>query len=112
MATVPISASKAPAPARRISAREADARFWARIGAATTLAASGVLLLSGKPRSGLALAAAGTVLAAWDQQEAVSECWRRLPAVLDEVQGILGKAQRAVDEFSTQGDKLRQALKK
>ena len=112
MATVPISASKAPAPARRISAREADARFWARIGAATTLAASGVLLLSGKPRTGLALAAAGTVLAAWDQQEAVSECWNRLPAVLDEVQGVLSKAQRAVDEVSAQGERLRQVLKK
>jgi 4-amino-4-deoxy-L-arabinose transferase-like glycosyltransferase len=112
MATVPIAAQQTPKPARKISARESDARFWARIGAASSLAAAGVLLMTGKSRTGLALAAAGTVLAAWDQQETVRECWRQLPVMLEEVQGVLGRAQKAVDDISFQGERIRKVLEK
>ena len=112
MATVPIDVPPTQKAARKLSAREKDARFWARIGAAGSLAAAGVLLMTGKSRTGLALAAAGTVLAAWDQQETVRDCWRQLPGMLEEVQGVLGRAQRAVDEISIQGERMRQALEK
>ncbi len=85
---------------------------WIRYAAAGTLAASGALLATGKRRAGLVTAITGTVLAMFDQQEAVSACWKALPGYLDEIQGLLGRAQTAVEDLSAQGQKLRRVLGK
>jgi hypothetical protein len=85
---------------------------WVRIAAAGTLAASGALLVAGKRRAGLLTAVTGTALVMLDQQEVVSKWWNALPAYLDEVQGVLGRAQAAVDDLSMQGEKLRRVLGK
>jgi hypothetical protein len=40
----------------------------------------------------------------------VSQWWNALPAYLEEMQGMLGRAQAAVDDLSVQGEKLRRVL--
>jgi hypothetical protein len=85
---------------------------WIRYAAAGTLAASGALLVSGHRRIGLIAALSGAALALMDQQDAVINCWNRLPEFLDDLQGTLSKTQAAVEDISNQSQKLRQALGK
>ena len=90
----------------------ANSTPWARYAAACTLAASGVLLVTGKRRAGLVTAVAGSVLAMLDQQEVVTAWWNAIPGYLDEIQGLLGRTQTAVEDLSAQGQKLRRVLGK
>ncbi len=83
---------------------------WVRIAAAGTLAASGVLLVAGKRRAGLVTAVSGAALALLDQPEVVSKWWNALPAYLEEMQGLLCRAQGAVEDLSVQGERLRRVL--
>ena len=100
--TKPVSeASEAPVT------RRADDINWIRYAAAGTLAAGGALLITGNRKAGLIAAATGAVLTMIDQQEVVSAWWNMLPGFLDEMQSTLGKAQVAVQDLSTQGQKLR-----
>ncbi|HKN20755.1 MAG TPA: hypothetical protein VJX73_05035 [Terracidiphilus sp.] len=93
-------------------ASEATSMSWIRIAAAGTLAASGALLVAGKRRAGLVTAVTGAALVMLDQQEVVSQWWNALPAYLDEIQGMLSRAQCAVEDLSVQGEKLRRVLGK
>jgi hypothetical protein len=88
----------------------AESTNWIRYAAAGTLAASGVLLVTGNKRLGLVIALSGAALALIDQQEAVRKCWDRLPEFLEDVQGLLGKTQAAVEDLSSQSQKLRKVL--
>jgi hypothetical protein len=72
-----------------------------------TLVAGGVLLLSGKRREGLLVAASGTALALLDQHEKLCSWWNALPGLIDNVQRVLGQVQGTVDELSIQREKLR-----
>lgn len=87
-----------------------DSKYWVRVAAAGALATSGVLLMAGKRRAGLAVAAAGTTLTILDQQDTVRTWWNRVPGYLEELQGILTRVQGAVDELSAQGERLRNIL--
>jgi hypothetical protein len=40
----------------------------------------------------------------------VSQWWNALPSCLEEMQGMLGRAQAAVEDLSVQGEKLRRVL--
>lgn len=93
-------------------AKGTNSRHWVGMVAAGTLAASGVLLVAGKRRAGLVTAVSGAALAMLDQPEAVSKWWNALPAYLEEMQGILGRAQTAVEDLTVQGQKLRRVLGK
>src|ERR1700722_8048 len=92
--------------------REEDASGtnWIRYAAAGTLAASGVLLVTGQRRIGLIAALSGAALALIDQQDVVRSCWDKLPEFLEDVQGLLSKTQSAVEDISSQSEKLRQVL--
>ena len=85
---------------------------WVRMAAAGTLAASGVLLIAGRRRAGLVTAMTGAALVMLDQREVVSEWWTAIPAYLEEMQGMVGRAQAAVDDLSEQGEKLLRVLGK
>jgi hypothetical protein len=85
---------------------------WLLYTAAGTLVASGVLLVTGNRRAGLAVAATGAALAMLDQQETVKACWEALPGYLNEIQGILARVQGTVEEVAAQGAKLRAMLGK
>lgn len=90
----------------------ADSTNWIRIAAASTLAASGALLVTGNRRAGLLAAVTGSALALIDQQDAVRAWWDALPTYLEEIDEILGRAQTAVEDLSAQGQKLRRAFAK
>ena len=94
------------------SEEDASSTNWIRYAAAGTLAASGVLLVTGQRRIGLITALSGAALALIDQQDAVRSCWDRLPEFLEDLQGLLSKTQSAVEDISSQSEKLRQVLSK
>jgi hypothetical protein len=52
----------------------------------------------------------GAALALIDQQDVVRTCWDKLPEFLEDVQGLLSKTQSAVEDISSQSEKLRQVL--
>ncbi|MGD0911976.1 MAG: hypothetical protein ABR928_08775 [Terracidiphilus sp.] len=85
---------------------------WLLYTAAGTLLASGVLLVTGNRKAGLAAAAAGAALAMLDQQETVKAVWDALPEYLGEIQGVLARVQGTIEEITAQGARLRAALGK
>jgi|SRR5580658_3544525 len=89
-----------------------DSGDWLLYAAAGTLAAGGVLLVTGNRKAGLAVTATGAALAMLDQQETVKACWEVLPGYLTEIQDILSRVQTTVEEIAAQGAKLRRALGK
>jgi hypothetical protein len=93
-------------------ASEAKSMSLVRIAAAGALAASGALLIAGKRRAGLVTAMTGAALVMLDQREVVSQWWSALPVYLEEMQGMVGRAQAAVDDLSVQGEKLLRVLGK
>jgi len=70
----------------------------------------GVLLLAGRRREGLLAAATGTALALLDQQDMLRKWWTILPEYIGDVQRLLDQTQSAVEEFSTQRQKLGEVL--
>ena len=87
-----------------------DSNKWLRIASAASLVASGALLLSGKRRAGLFVAATGTALALLDQQDLMRKWWAMLPYYIDDIQQLLNQAEGAVEEFAAQREKLGQVL--
>ena len=87
-----------------------DSINWIRFASAATLIAGGALLLGGKRRSGLFVAATGTALALIDQQDLLSHWWAMLPNYIDDIQQLLNQAEGAVEEFAAQREKLGQVL--
>jgi hypothetical protein len=110
MVVVPLASSGNESTTTPAADRKCDSRVWVRVAAAGSLATAGVLLMAGKHRAGLAMAAAGTTLTVLDQQETVRAWWIRVPGYLAEVQSILTRVQAAVDELSVQGERLRTIL--
>jgi hypothetical protein len=110
MVVVPLAATGNDAATSAPVSGKSDSICWMRVAAAGSLATSGVLLMAGKRRAGLAMAAAGTALTILDQQETVRAWWNRLPAYLEELQGVMTRAQGAVDELSAQGERLRHII--
>ena len=80
---------------------------WLRPTVGGTLLVGSLLILSGKRKAGLVVAAAGAALALLEEQDAVAEWWRGLPRYLDEAQRFLNQAQRTIDDLSSKRDKLR-----
>ncbi len=74
--------------------------------AAGTLAAGGALVACGQKRVGLVVAAAGTALAMADQQEDMLRLWNALPGYLTDLQDFLGRVQSALNDVSSQREKL------
>ena len=107
MVVVPLAASGNESENSPAVPQKSDSTFWLKVAAAGSLAAGGVLLMAGKRRAGLVAAAAGTALVVLDQQETVRALWNQLPNYLEEVHGVLQRVQGAVDELSTQGERLR-----
>jgi hypothetical protein len=83
---------------------------WLRVTSAATLVASGALLLAGKNRAGLAVAATGTSLALIDQQDAMKKWWALLPGYISQIQDILNQVDKAVENFAEQREKLGRVL--
>lgn len=110
MVVVPLAATGTESENSTPMHMRPDNRYWVRVAAAGALATSGVLLMAGKRRAGLATAAAGTTLVVLDQQETVRAWWHRLPNHLEEVHKMITRVQGAIEELSVQGEKLRNIL--
>jgi len=91
---------------------ESESTNWARIAAAGSLVAGGILLLTGNRRAGLLTAASGTALALLDQQETVKEWWNALPGYIENVQQVLGQVEETVAEVAAQRERLHRILNK
>jgi hypothetical protein len=109
MVIIPLSES-AHKSEPRPDAVASERTNWVGITAGTTLAAAGLLLLSGHRRAGLLAAASGTTLAVLDQQEALRSWWDALPVYVDQVQCLLNQVQDTVNEVAVKREALRRAL--
>jgi hypothetical protein len=109
MVVVPLSRPAIEAQSSQ-SAETAAPMPWVRVAAAGALVAGGVLMLNGKRRAGLAVAAAGTTMALLEQQETLRAWWNEIPDYLDEAQRLLDHVQGAVAQLAGQREKLRRIL--
>lgn len=83
---------------------------WQRAVAAGALVASACLLLSGRRKSAVAVAAAGTAVALLENPDAARELWESVPGYLRKGQDFLVRVESFVDEVAKQGNKLRNTI--
>lgn len=83
---------------------------WTRSVAAGSLVVSALLLISGRRKSGIAVAAAGATLALLENPEAVKEAWESMPRFVRAGQDFLVRVEDFVDELNKQGGRLRKVL--
>lgn len=83
---------------------------WTRGVAAGSLLVGAVLLITGRRKSGLALAAAGAAVALLENPEAVREFWDQVPRLLRSSQDFLVRIEDFMDELNKQGVRLRKAV--
>jgi hypothetical protein len=103
--------SQAPAslPA---SAQETQSPDWTSFLAAGTLVAGGALLVTGHRKAGMVVAAAGTALALYEEQETVAKWWKNLPGYLKDAQDFLDKIEGYLEEANVQGQRLQTILRR
>jgi hypothetical protein len=85
---------------------------WVRTVAAGSLVTGAILLATGKRKSGLAVAVAGTVFALVEDPAGVKKAWNNLPDYLDNGHTLLGRLEKFVGELTAQGEKLREVVEK
>ena len=83
---------------------------WTRSVAAGSLIVSALLLISGKRKSGLAVAAAGAAIALLENPGAVKDAWESMPRFVRAGQDFLVRVEDFVDELNKQGGRLRNVL--
>ena len=103
----PAGSASLPAPAQQSSSPD-----WTHYVAAGTLVAGGVLMVTGHKRAGMAVAAAGTVLALIEEQESIKSWWKGLPGYLDDAQEFLDKIEGYLQEAAVQGERLQGMLRR
>jgi hypothetical protein len=85
---------------------------WNRAVAAGTLITSACLLLSGKRKAAVAVAAAGTAVALLEDPESVRKFWDSIPDYVQAGQKFLGRMEGLVEELAEQGTHLRNVLRR
>jgi hypothetical protein len=83
---------------------------WVEIAACGSLIAGGLLLLSGRKRAGLVMAASGTALAMLEHEDSLQDWWDSLPGYIDRAQSMFEQVQDVVDSVAEKGESLRRAL--
>ena len=91
-------------------ARQMDDMHWTRGVAAGSLLVSAVLLITGRRKSGLALAAAGAAVALLENPEAVRDFWEQIPRLLRSSQDFLVRIEDFMEELNKQGVRLRKTV--
>lgn len=87
-------------------------RDWVGIASGSALLAGGLLLLSGRKRAALVVAAGATAVTMLDQKETLQSWWHALPQHLDNVQRFLDQTQHRVENLSAAREKLHGIFKK
>jgi|ERR1700721_1298805 hypothetical protein len=94
--------------------RQIEATFteipWTRSVAAGSLIVGALLLISGKRRSGIAVAAAGAAVALLEDPQAVRSVWDSMPRYVRSGQDFMLRLEDFVDELNKQGIRLRKVL--
>ncbi len=85
---------------------------WNRTLAAGTLVTSACLLLSGRRKAAIAVAAAGTAVALLEDPDAVRKFWDSMPEYVQAGQKFLGRVEGFVAELADQGSSLRDVLRR
>jgi hypothetical protein len=85
---------------------------WVRTVAAGSLVTGAVLLATGRRKTGLAVAAAGTIFALVEDPAGVKKAWNNIPNYLDSGHDLLTRFEKFVGELTTQGDKFRTVMEK
>lgn len=83
---------------------------WTRAVAAGSLVAGAVLLVTGRRKSALAVAAAGAAVALLENPEIVRDAWDAMPRLVRTSQDFLGRIEDFVDELNKQGIRLRKVV--
>ena len=98
---------------RQIEARLPDSMnevHWTRVVAATSLVASAYLLVTGRRKSALAVAAGGTAVALLEKPEVLRDFWNDVPGYLRSAKDMLVRVEEFVEDVAERGDKLRKTL--
>ncbi|MBV8114852.1 MAG: hypothetical protein JO300_08925 [Silvibacterium sp.] len=98
---------------RQIEARMPDSInevHWTRAVAATSLIASAYLLVTGRRKSALAVAAGGAAVALLEKPEVVRDLWKGMPGYLHSAKDMLVRVEEFVEDLAAKGDKLRKTL--
>ncbi len=85
---------------------------WNRTFAAASLVAGAVLLITGKRKSALAVAAVGTLVGVLEEPEILQNVWDSIPGYLKTGQEFLVKVEGFVEQVAEQGDQIRKVLKR
>ncbi|HEY0759783.1 MAG TPA: hypothetical protein VGD59_11055 [Acidisarcina sp.] len=83
---------------------------WTRAVAAGSLLTSVCLLVAGKRKAALAIAAAGTAVALLEDPDELRGFWEKLPDYVESGQKFLTRLEGFVEELGTQGERLRSTL--
>lgn len=84
---------------------------WTRGLAAGSLLTGAVLLATGRRRAGLAVTAAGSLLALLEESDGVRELWDNLPDYIHTAQEALGRFEGFVHDLADQGDRIRRVIR-
>ena len=119
MVTLPISRSSASKEARTPKVLSGNAGSqqdkpldWTHLLVAGSLVAGGVMILGGRRRAGVAIAAAGTALALLEDQEIVVSWWRKLPNFMARAQDFLDRVEHYAEQASAQGHRIQDILRR
>jgi hypothetical protein len=83
---------------------------WTRGVAAGSLVAGAVLLLTGRRKSALAVAAAGAAVALLENPDMVRDAWEAMPRLIRNGQDFLARAEEFIEELEKQGIHLRKVV--
>lgn len=83
---------------------------WTRSVAAGSLIAGAFLLITGKRKSALAVAAAGTAIALLENPQALRDAWDSLPRLIRSGQDFMVRLEDMVDELNKQGIRVRKLM--
>jgi len=83
---------------------------WVSIAACGSLVTGGLLLLSGRKRAGLVMAASGTALAMLEHEDTLRRWWEALPGYVEQAQSMFEQVQEVVDNVAEKGESLRRVL--
>ena len=84
---------------------------WTRGLAAGSLLTGAVLLATGRRRAGLAVTAAGSLVALLEESDGVRELWDKLPNYIQNAQEALGRFESFVQDLAEQGDRIRRVIR-
>jgi hypothetical protein len=84
---------------------------WTRGLAAGSLLTGAVLLATGRRRAGLAVTAAGALIALLEESDNVREVWEKLPDYIQTAQEALGRFEAFTQDLAEQGEKIRRVIR-